>query len=134
MLCQCERESSDENCKGPFTVRREGLIISPVCHCLIKRGTTLSDNTPLKSLGHKLLMMQAHCLAIFLRCSKKKSLDLDVFINSCCGHIPAQISKGLKIQLLHLLLAEPVADSPAFQEGLHLHCAPGPSLEANAAD
>lgn len=34
-------------------------------------------------------------------------------------HIPAQISKGLKIQLLHLLLAEPVADSPAFQEGLH---------------
>lgn len=33
--------------------------------------------------------------------------------------LPAQISKGLKIQLLHLLLAEPVADSPAFQEGLH---------------
>lgn len=42
-------------------------------------------------------------------------------------NIPAQISKGLKIQLLHLLLAEPVADSPAFQEGLHLHRAPVPS-------
>lgn len=39
---------------------------------------------------------------------------------------PAQISKGLEIQFLHLLLAEPVADSPAFQESLHFHCAPGP--------
>lgn len=46
-------------------------------------------------------------------------------------HIPAQIGKGLEIQLLHLLLAEPVADSPAFQEGLHLHCAPVPALEVN---
>lgn len=53
------------------------------------------------------------------------------WLNGCHGHIPAQISKGLKIQLLHLLLAEPVADSPAFEEGLHLHCAPVPSLEVN---
>lgn len=52
---------------------------------------------------------------------------------SCCSqceidsqHIPAQISKGLKIQFLHLLLAEPIADSPAFQKGLHLHFAPVP--------
>lgn len=60
-----------------------------------------------------------------------KSLGLDAF-RCCQSHIPAQISKGLEIQLLHLLLAEPVADSPAFQEGLHLHCAPVfPSLEAN---
>lgn len=37
------------------------------------------------------------------------------------NNIPAQISEGLKIQLFHLLLTEPVADSPASQEGLHLH-------------
>lgn len=37
------------------------------------------------------------------------------------NYIPAQISEGLKIQLLHLLLAEPVADPTASQEGLHLH-------------
>lgn len=45
-------------------------------------------------------------------------------VNSCGdkNNIPAQISEGLKIQLLHLLLAEPVADSTASQEGLHLHC------------
>lgn len=54
-------------------------------------------------------------------------------IYGCHGHIPAQISKGLEIQLLHLLLAEPVAHSPAFQESLHVHCAPVPALEANGA-
>lgn len=37
------------------------------------------------------------------------------------NNTPAQISESLKIQLLHLLVTEPVADSPASEEGLHLH-------------
>ena len=55
-----------------------------------------------------------------------KSLDLGAkknFKKLLGRHKPAQISEGLEIQLLHLLLAEPVTDSTAFQEGLHLHCA-----------
>lgn len=35
-------------------------------------------------------------------------------------YIPAHISEGLEVQLLQLLLAEPVAHPAALQEGLHL--------------
>lgn len=47
------------------------------------------------------------------------------------NNIPAQISEGLKIQLLHLLLAEPVADPTASQEGLHLHGEGNAATEAS---
>lgn len=60
-----------------------------------------------------------------LYCSKKRQQQLkkspDTWRDTrCYSHIPAQVSEGLEIQLLQLLLAEPVADPTALQEGLHL--------------
>lgn len=52
-------------------------------------------------------------------------------VNVHQNNIPAQISEGLKIQFLHLLLAEPVADPTASQEGLHLHGEGNAATEAS---
>ena len=49
-------------------------------------------------------------------------------------HSPAHVSERLKIQLLRLFLAEPIAHSLAFHKRLHLHvaCALNPDVTVDS--